>query len=275
MNLRDITIGIIGGGVVGQATARSYIEHVKEVRVHDRVRERSTHGFIATVSESDIVFICLPETEVEEMFHHMVGAGDYDSRKINWVLKSTVPIGTTRRLHEQYGLKNLVHSPEFLTARCATIDAQMPARNIIGLPMPQPVIIDGHYNRLGQFVRDLYNNRWPGVPSYIMTSDESEAVKLFQNAFFAVKVAFWNEVNSLAVKLGLDWQRVLNAILADGRIHPSHTQVPGPDGKYGFGGACLPKDLQQLVEMMRATAGVDPYICEGAFARNFDDRERK
>ena len=112
-----------------------------------------------------------------------------------------------------------------------------------------------------------------------MSSDESEAVKLFQNSFFAVKVAFWNECNQLASKLGLDWQVVMNAILADGRISPSHTNVPGPDGKYGFGGECLPKDLASLASQM-INEGMHSYpqskdtLCFTALMRNLRDRKR-
>jgi UDPglucose 6-dehydrogenase len=89
--------------------------------------------------------------------------------------------------------------------------------------------------------------RFPGTPILQMTSDESEAVKLFQNSIFAVTVSLWNELRSLSDKLELDWDSVRNGILSDGRISSSHTQVPGRDG-YGFGSKCLPKDLANLIQ---------------------------
>jgi UDP-glucose 6-dehydrogenase len=95
-------------------------------------------------------------------------------------------------------------------------------------------------------------------------------VKLLQNGFFAVKVAYWNEARALADKLGLDWADVHGAVMTDGRIHPSHTQVPGPDGCRGFGGTCLPKDLAQLVHHLEAEA----YVTGAALHRNRHDRAK-
>ncbi len=233
-------IGVIGGGVTGQATARVWLEHCDEVRVWDLVPERRTVKSMHDCCSCDLVFVCLPESQVDTFFQR----GDVSPSAVNYVLRSTVPIGTTRSLAEKYGLKNLVHSPEFLTARCAMTDAQMPARNIIGCPT-------GKIYKMRQecwyALKQLYEKRFPGVQTITMTSDESEAVKLFTNAFFATKVSLFNEFRSLADKLEMDWELVLLGMLSDGRISHSHTQVPGPDGKRGFGGACLPKDLEQLM----------------------------
>ncbi len=243
-------IGIIGGGVVGRATARAFIEHVEEVRVYDSVKERATHGREDTII-CDLVFLCLPTPQkpnslecnlsaIHEFFSDIASLENQ-----NFVLRSTVPIGTTKRLSKQYNLPNLVHSPEFLTARCAVTDAHLPSRNIVGVPGLASYGKDRDH-LAGDTLCDLYEKRFPGVPCFLMSSDDSEAVKLFLNSFFAVKVAYWNEVNALARKLGLDWERVIEGVLSDGRVSHSHTKVPGPDGKYGFGGSCLPKDLASL-----------------------------
>lgn len=245
-------IGIIGGGVVGQATARVWLEHCEEVRICDISPERRTHGCILDVVHCDIVFICLPENRLDEIFHHPLLVQKQELCA-NYVLKSTVAIGTTRRLAKQYALPNLVHSPEFLTARCAMTDAQCPSRNIVGVPGYSISIHDSGFglrNQCGDLLGDLYKKRFPGTAFHYMSSDESEAVKLFTNGFFATKVSYFNEVRALADKLELDWQTILGGMLSDGRIAHSHTQVPGPDGKRGFGGACLQKDLQMLLECL-------------------------
>lgn len=273
-------IGICGGGIVGNAIARSYIEHVEEVRIYDIVEEKCTHT-LDSVLASNIVFICLPtpqkkdslecDTSIVDDFCNMLGGSCPNG---NYVLRSTVPIGTTRKLREKYHLPNLVHSPEFLTARCAVVDAQIPARNIIGDP-------SGYLNlsACGYKLRRLYEDRFPSVNIHFMTSDESEAVKLFQNSFFAVKIAFMNEINLLASKLGLDWNIILQGMLSDGRISPSHTNVPGPDGLYGYGGACINKDLANLITCIydNQKDGLDyPYMTEAAMKRNeVIDRKRK
>jgi len=254
-------IGIVGGGTVGHATARAFLEHVDEVRVYDRVKERATATFAATLCDSDLIFVCLPETNLDAFFDDT----QVKRQPFNFVLKSTVPIGTTRRLQQQYNLPNLCHSPEFLTARCAVTDAQLPARNIIGVP--QSV----NYKGAPFILNDLYERRFPGVPILTCTSDESEAIKLAVNSFFAVKISYFNELRSLCDKLGMDWDRVLWGVLSDGRISHSHTKVPGPDGKRGFGGACLPKDIKMLIDCM-FEAGLEEYMLTAARNRNILDR---
>lgn len=246
-------IGIIGGGVVGHATARAFMEHA-EVRVFDLIVERSTHE-ISDVLDCNIVFICLPTPQKDNSLecdtssiNHLFKwlATKSVSSSINFVLRSTVPIGTTRNLREKYGLSNIVHSPEFLTARCAVTDAQIPARNIVGYPAQSGRGL-ACITPLTQFLIETYESRFPGVPVLRMSSDESEAVKLGLNSFFAVKLAYFNELRAVCDKMGLNWDNVRAGILSDGRVAHSHTQVPGPDGKRGFGGTCLPKDLANLI----------------------------
>lgn len=276
-------IGIIGGGTVGHATARAFIEHVGEVRVYDVTAERRTHTLeqiviagVCGLDKPNLVFICLPEDKIEVPFLNNMPYG-WD-RSLNYVIKSTVPIGFTRRLREQYQLPNLVHSPEFLTARCAVTDAQLPARNIIGIPRrvgeSAYPFTGGAVNRCAELLEALYSKRFPSIPIYCMESNESEAVKLFQNSFFAVKISFWNECRTLADKLGLHWDRVIAAILTDGRISHSHCLVPGPDGKFGYGGTCLPKDLQMFYELLMDN-DLDAAISRAALRRNVLDREQK
>src|SRR5690606_23712491 len=128
-------IGIIGGGVVGSALLRGFVEHVDEVRVYDKDPARRTHD-LPEVIETDMVFICLPtpmrsdgscDTEIIDAFL----ATQVGSDRV-MVIKSTVPIGFTRTRILRFKLPRLLHSPEFLTARCATTDIHCPSRNIIG-----------------------------------------------------------------------------------------------------------------------------------------------
>lgn len=251
-------IGVIGAGTVGRAIARCYMEW-GEVLIHDALSERSMHAFneVTCSARCDVVFVCVPEAEVEGVIKRA------SNRSAHLVIKSTVPIGTTRRLREQYKMVNLVHSPEFLTERCALVDAQTPARNIIG----------GHACECAAKLSGLYQRRFPGVPLLLMSSDESEAVKLIINSFFAVKVSFFNEANALAEKLGLNWDTVMGGVLSDGRIAHSHTRVPGHDGRYGFGGKCLVKDAEQLAKSLEENL-LQSSVVEAALERNLVDRER-
>lgn len=264
-------IGVVGGGVVGSATARCFMEWA-EVRVYDVVAERATHA-LGEVLNSDLVFVALPTPQRDDGMEADVGAldkffgGVMGCHDVNFVLRSTVPIGTTRRLREKYELPNLIHSPEFLTARCAFTDIQVPARNIVGG-------LQGGGQPNSYFsLRDLYEKRFPGVPVLTMSSDESEAVKLILNGFFATKVAYFNEVFTLVEKLDMDWQNIMEGVMSDGRIAHAHTKVPGPDGSFGFGGTCLPKDIASLVYMLESN-GLSANVTRGAHTRNMEDRKR-
>lgn len=264
-------IGIIGVGTVGKALYHCFSPFV-EVRCDDIVPERCTHSR-EDVLRSDLVMVCLPtpalpsgDLDISVVEAEIAGIA-FTNPKANVVIRSTVPIGTTQALRERCGLQELIHSPEFLTSRTANTDALLPTRNIVGgLPGKR-------LSTAEQLLVELYNLRFPGCPIHLMTSDESEAVKLFVNAFFAVKIAFFNEIQALTFASGLDWRSILSAVLADGRISHSHTSVPGPDGKYGFGGQCLPKDLSCLITSIKRQ-GLPASVTEGAMNRNVWDRGR-
>jgi UDPglucose 6-dehydrogenase len=258
MNLKETAIGVVGNGVLGQAVVRGLVEHVDEVRAHDIMPERSTHS-LDDVFECDIVFICLPTPSADN--------GDCDTTAIDellaWiierrqgrnqpmlVLRSTVQVGYTRKA--AMGLKAggikpaIVHNPEFLTARCAVIDYHTPSRHVIG-----GVMEFGESRIVCAELMDFYNARFPGVPVFnAFTSEETEAIKLGCNAFFFTKVVFFNAMKRLCENIGMNWEHVRAGMLTDGRIGHSHTIVPGPDGQYGVGGQCLPKDTLNLASTL-------------------------
>ena len=234
-----LRIGIIGGGVVGRATARGWMEHAR-VRVYDLYPPRATASFADTLS-SDILFLCLPTPAMQgeyvtASFDEFVARyREVESRPSVIAVRSTVDVGYTRRLATMLHDVPVVHNPEFLTARCAEADYQTPARHLIGLT--------------GSFIREVQaftlciQLRWVGVKVLQMQSEESELSKLATNAFFAQKVVFFNLVRKACEQSGCDWDAVQKGILSDGRIAHAHTEVPGPDGQRGYGGTCLPKDM--------------------------------
>ena len=228
------SVGIVGGGVVGSATARSLLEHVGEVRVYDVRPEKRTHGFQETVS-AEWVFFCLPTDgapqgydlrPIEETFGKLRG------KHQPLILRSTVQPRTTQELAQRFDLPGLMHMPEALTARCAFTDSQIPARTIIG---HTSFDLSQNYARE---LAGLYLKRFPGVPVHIVPSEASELIKLAVNSFFAVKVAYWNHIFHLCQKLGLNYDDVRGGALSDGRIAHAHTAVPGGHG-FGFSGYCL------------------------------------
>lgn len=238
--MADLRIGVIGLGIVGHAQARAWSEWA-DVRCHDMMPERSTHSLAQTL-DCDFTFVTLPTPQAKDGSADITAVAELCSSisgsRANLVLRSTVPIGTTRSLSRKYNLPSILHCPEFLTARCAVADAMTPSRTIIGWP-------DGDPQRHNQppAVRtygDAVKKRFPGVPVFVMTSDASEAVKLIQNSFFGVKLAFFNEMRTMTDKLSICWDDVMAGVLSDGRIAHAHTMVPGRCGTFGFAGGCLP-----------------------------------
>jgi len=105
-----------------------------------------------------------------------------------------------------------------------------------------------------------------------MFSDESELVKYTANCFLATKVMFFNGIRMLAENLGIDYDEIMRGVHSDPRIGKTHTQVPGPDGNYGFGGTCFPKDINALIRTMKDYM-VDPKILEAVWENNLSVRE--
>jgi UDPglucose 6-dehydrogenase len=244
------SIGIIGNGVVGNATAEAFKPSVETVYKWDLDPNRSTHS-LQEVLTADLIFICLPTpmyfdgscdlSAIIQFFTNLKST----QRHHPFILRSTVPVGTTRMFIDLYGIKYLLYSPEFLTARTAVNDACDPRAMYIGSDRGNPYL-----TKLQNLYKAGFADECPVITTGV---SESEAIKNFMNAFFAVKVTFFNELRAFADKKNLDWESVIQGILADQRIDPNHTKVPGPDGLYGFGGACLPKDMRSLlIQMWRA-----------------------
>ena len=256
------TIGVIGNGFVGNAVAKGFKDKV-EVRVNDIDKDKSTHSYMATLM-SDYIFVCLPTPMV-----------DVDGGKCNlslvedffddipstiggtFIIKSTVPIGTTRRLSEKYPHLKIIHNPEFLTAANAEYDFIHSDRHVIG----------GNKD-LVYGVEKLYKHCFPDIPVYTMNSNESESVKYFSNCFLATKVMVFNEMKVLCENLShTNYENIIKAVSADTRIGESHTTVPGSDGEYGFGGTCFPKDINALIDTMKEN-GIDPLVLESVWEQN-------
>ena len=262
-------IGIIGKGFVGNAILQG-LNHYYDLKVHDIDPRRSTNTFEEVVN-CDLVFLCVPTpmhkdtgecdlSYIESVFEK---AGKISISCI-FVIKSTVPVGTTKKLNEKYKNIKILHSPEFLTARTAATDFICPSRHIVG----------GETENGTDILKQIYEERFPGVPCQTMTSDESEFVKYFANCFFATKVSYFNEMAIFARALGLDWDKVIKGVMSDGRIGISHYQVPGFDGSFGFGGTCFPKDINALINSFEEV-GVNPILLKAAWERNLLVRDNK
>jgi UDPglucose 6-dehydrogenase len=269
----NTTIGVVGNGFVGNAVAAAFL-NTNDVRIFDRDPNRSTHSLDETLQQ-EIIFVCVPtpmksadgdDCDLSILESVLKRISELNNKDNIIVIKSTVPIGTTRRLQTVYPSLNIVHSPEFLTARNAKEDFVNASRHIIGIPK----IITNSKNF--DTVKQTICNRFPQSAFLVMDSNESEFVKYACNCFLATKVSFFNEIKLLADALELNWDGVMNGVLTDERIGHSHTNVPGPDGKRGFGGTCFPKDINAMIHTMKAK-GLSPMVMQAAWEQNKNIRE--
>jgi nucleotide sugar dehydrogenase len=260
-------IGVIGNGFVGSAVANGFSKY--DVKVFDKNPDLSKNS-LEEVLLQDFVFVSVPTPMKDAMgadCNLSIIQSCFDeisliSSKATFIIKSTVPIGTTKKLQSKHHDLNIVHSPEFLTAKFAKEDFLNADRHIVGYTKNKSD---------GEKVIKLFNTSFPNIRTILMNSDESESVKYIANCFFATKVSFFNEIYTLISKLELDWHSIVEGVMGDRRIGQSHFQVPGHDGDKGFGGTCFPKDINALIKTFEKN-GLDPKLLKSAWEVNLDVR---
>lgn len=233
-------IGIIGGGFVGTAVQRYFERKGEEVKVYDKYKE--SHP-AEDVLRQDFIFIAVPtpftdKIDLSIMDEAMANVARADHGKIV-IIKSTVIPGTTEKYQKQYPNLRLVFNPEFLTEETADQDFGFPDRQIVGFT-PES------YGIAGEVLQIL-----PLAPfSRIIPATAAELIKYFGNNWFAVKVAYANQMYDVCEKLGIDYDIVRDGVAADKRIGSSHLAV-WHKGYRGYGGKCLPKDIRAMIEFAK------------------------
>lgn len=234
-------IGIIGYGYVGKAIAECYDK--KDLVIRDPVLKNSAD--LSDFNNCDAIFVCVPspsnhdgscntdilEQSIKELLFVLI------NKQIPIICKTTAPPSVYQKLHSEYS--NIVHCPEFLTAANSFLDYKNANYFILG----------GREEWCVKAREVIYL----GVPlvhhKFLITDIKTAAFfKYMMNSYLAAKVTFMNEFCKLADVEGVDWQSVQRLSSYDVRIGNTHMSVPGSDGKYGWGGACFPKDVSAIIQ---------------------------
>ena len=245
-------LGIVGQGFVGLALKAGFEKHY-EIETYDKYEvDKSTCDLADLVAKCKVIFVCVPtpmnedgscHTDIVDSVVKEINKWSYAywgniDKKPTVVIKSTVAPGTTDKLHRKYKSVDVIFNPEFLTEATFIEDFKNQNRIIIG-----------GIRRGTNKLRQVYSKVFPRTTIVKTGAKHAEMVKYFTNCFLATKVSFANEMKMLCDELDLDYDKVVEYATYDERLGKTHWAVPGPDGELGFGGHCLPKDLNALISV--------------------------
>ena len=275
-------IGIVGQGYVGTALKEGMSQHYDVETFDINLQLSTTKNIKDLVKKTKMSFVCVPtpmkkdgscdisivegvvkdfdEAQqwcLDSMLNH--GITSVDDKYIV-IIKSTIPPGTTNRFNKKYKNIQIVFNPEFLTEANFIEDFKNQDKIIIGGPRPASTK-----------VRQLFYKAFPKANIIKTGSITAEMVKYVTNTFLATKVSFANEMYQICEKLNIDYDKVIEYATHDERLGKSHWSVPGPDGHYGFGGSCFPKDINALMDVSDKL-GLYLHVLIGAWNTNCDVR---
>tara|TARA_R110001606_G_scaffold380849_1_gene541645 strand:- start:1994 stop:2818 length:825 start_codon:yes stop_codon:yes gene_type:complete len=261
-------IGIIGQGFVGNAIYQKFKNHYS-INTFDIKGMIYCNSSEHEAMDNKIVFVCLPTPMNEDNSCHTGIVEDAIERicKVNTakiiVIKSTVPPGTVKKWNNKFTGVDIVFNPEFLTEANAVSDFENQTRIILGGPRPATTIL-----------KQMYAKVFPKAAIVKTDSSYAEMVKYITNSFLATKVSFANEMHQICGALDIDYDKVVEYATYDERLGTSHWNVPGPDGDFGYGGHCFPKDVKALISLAH-DLNVQPRILNSVDDKNNEVRQNR
>lgn len=227
--MSKIKVGIVGCGFIGGALKKWLEEHNPAVTI---LVSDPYKGYNDDVSQADVIFISIHiPTEKDGTQNLTLLKEIINKLPVNKpiFIRTTIVPGTSDRLSKETG-RSVHFMPEFLTERTAYEDF-----------CSQPMVFTAEEELLGQI--------FIGKKHIEMTSLEAEITKYAHNVFGALKVTYFNGIYDLCKRYEANYRKIQQGILLSGYINTPHTNVPGPDGKFGYGGKCFPKDVNALTKM--------------------------